>query len=312
MKEISIVVPVYNSEACVHKLTEQIADALRGYSYEQIMVNDQSRDHSWQKIVEVVQEGFPVVGVNLRKNSGQDNALFAGLEQASGKYIVIMDDDLQHSPYDIPKLYEEIRKGYDVCYADFTKKKQKTWKNLGSWLNGKLAEIVIEKPKGLYLSPFKIMTHDVAAMVVRSTTLYPYIDGLIFQVTRNITQIPIEHHKRDSGHSNYTLMRSIKVFNKLLFGFSVIPLRLSSFLGTMSACAGFVLAIFYLVRYLLGYKDVKGWTSLALLVLILGGLILMALGIMGEYVGRMYLTVNRSPRFSIATIVRRDSHAEMQ
>jgi len=302
MKEISIVIPVYNSEECVEELSRQISDALKGIEYEQIMVNDCSRDKSWQKICSVISAGYPVKGVNLRKNAGQDNAIFVGLEQASGKYVVVMDDDLQHSPYDILKLYTEIQKGYDVCYADFPQKKQRLWKNLGSWLNGKIAEILIAKPRGLYLSPFKIIKLDVVKTMARSNNLFPYIDGLLFQVTRNITQIPIQHHKREMGKSNYNLIKSIAVFGKLLFGFSIIPLRLSSVLGALSAFAGFILGIYYFIQYQCGHADVTGWTTIVLLILIIGGLNLLSLGAIGEYIGRSYLTLNNSPRFSVAEI----------
>lgn len=299
MKEISIVVPVYNSDECVENLTKALAEALKGIDYEQIMVNDCSRDKSWEKICGVIDEGYPVVGVNLRKNSGQDNALFAGLTQAKGKWVVIMDDDLQHDPKDIPALLHEAEKGWDCVYADFPKKKQAAWKNLGSWLNGKVAEKLIDKPKNLYLSPFKIMSGEVVAEMIKSTSLFPYIDGLIFQVTHNITQIPIEHHERAAGKSNYNLIKSIKVFAKLVFGFSVIPLRIASLLGTLSAFAGFLLGIFYMVRYFMGKEDVTGWTTLVCLVLFLGGLILLSLGVIGEYLGRAYLTLNRIPKFTI-------------
>lgn len=302
MKEISIVIPVYNSEECVMELSRQIADALKGISYEQIMVNDCSRDKSWQKICEAAVAGYPIKGINFRKNAGQDNALFAGLTYAVGKYTVIMDDDLQHSPYDIVKLYNEVKKGFDVCYADFPRKKQKLWKNLGSWLNGKIAEIVISKPKGLYLSPFKIMEKGVVDSIIKSKTLFPYIDGLIFQVTQNITQIPIEHHKREMGKSNYNLIKSISVFAKLLYGFSIIPLRISAVLGALSAFAGFILAIVYFIEYLHGQSDVNGWTTIVLLILFLGGLNLLSLGTIGEYLGRTYLTTNQCPRFTIKDV----------
>lgn len=302
MKEISVVIPVYNSESCVRKLTEQLAEALRNFDYEQIMVNDCSRDKSWEKICGIVNDNFPVKAVNLRKNSGQDNAIFAGLLQAEGSYVVIMDDDLQHSPYDIPKLYEAVKKGYDVCYADFPRKKQKVWKNMGSWLNGKTAEIIINKPSGIYLSPFKIIKSDVVKLMLESANLFPYIDGLIFQVTKNIIQISVEHHKRDSGTSNYTFRKSVQVFNKLLFGFSILPLKISSILGFFSSLIGFILAVYYLVEHFIEKSTVEGWTTIVLLILILGGLILLSLGVIGEYIGRMYLTINNNLRFSVSDI----------
>ncbi|AEE15742.1 glycosyltransferase [Treponema brennaborense] len=302
MKEISIVIPVYNSASCVKKLTEQIAESLRGFEYEQIMVNDCSKDTSWQEINSVIDQGFPVIGINLRKNSGQDNAIFAGLQAAAGRYVVIMDDDLQHSPADIIKLYDNIKNGADVCYADFPRKKQRLWKNVGSWLNGKCAEIVISKPKGLYLSPFKILKSEIVREILKTHSLYPYIDGLIFQVTKNIIQIPIEHHDRDSGKSNYNLIKSIKVFSKLVFGFSVIPLRISSYLGCVSAIAGFILGIYYLFEYFMGKVEVAGWTTIVILILFVGGLNLLSLGIIGEYIGRSYLTINNCPRFTVSEI----------
>lgn len=222
--------------------------------------------------------------------------------KASAKWIVIMDDDLQHSPHDIPALYKKAEEGFDCVYADFPPKKQAAWKNFGSWFNGKCAEFLIAKPKGLYLSPFKIIKGDVIAEVIKSQSLFPYIDGLIFQVTQNITQIPIQHHKRAAGKSNYNLIKSIRVFAKLVFGFSVTPLRIASWIGTLCALAGFGLGIFYLVEYFTGKADVTGWTTLVVLILFIGGLNLISLGIIGEYIGRSYLTVNKNPRFTISEI----------
>jgi undecaprenyl-phosphate 4-deoxy-4-formamido-L-arabinose transferase len=300
MKEISIVIPVYNSHECVAEISRQLADALKKFDYEQIMVNDCSRDSSWEEIKKVASENKNVIGINLRKNGGQDSAILAGLNYASGKWIVIMDDDLQHSPYDIPKLYEEAVKGFDVVYADFSVKKQKLWKNLGSWFNGKVSEIAIHKPKNIYLSPFKIISAGVVKEMCRFNNLFPYIDGLIFQVTKNITQIKIEHHKRELGKSNYNLLKSIKVFLRMLFGFSTAPLFVASFAGFASAAIGLALAVFYFVEYLLGKADVTGWTTIVILILLLGGGILVSLGIIGEYIGRMYLTMNNCPKFIIA------------
>ena len=300
-KEISIVIPVYNSHECVAELSRQIADAMSklGVSYEQIMVNDCSKDSSWEEIKKEALKNPNLLGINLRKNGGQDSAILTGLNYASGKWVVIMDDDLQHSPYDIPKLYEEAKKGFDVVYADFESKKQKLWKNLGSWFNGKISEIAIQKPKEIYLSPFKIVSGEVVREMVKFDNLFPYIDGLIFQVTHNITQIAVEHHKRELGKSNYNLIKSIKVFLRMLFGFSTMPLNLASYTGFFSAAVGLVLAVVYAAKYFLGKEDVEGWTTLVILILILGGLILVSLGIIGKYLGQVYLTVNKQPKFII-------------
>ena len=308
-KEISIVIPVYNSKDCIAELTSQIADALKGIDYEQIMVNDCSRDNSWDEIKKIIKTNPVMIGINLRKNAGQDSAILAGLNYASGKWIIVMDDDLQHSPYDILKLYNEAQKGYDVCYANFAVKEQKLWKNIGSWINGKISEITIQKPKDIYLSPFKIIHSSVVKEIIKFNNLFPYIDGLIFQITRNITQISIKHHKRTTGKSNYNLIKSIQVFFRMLFGFSTVPLNIASCLGFVSAFVGLILAVYYAVVYLRGKADVAGWTTLVILLLIIGGMILVSLGIIGTYVGRIYLTVNATPKFTIKEIKSENTHA---
>lgn len=303
MKEISIVIPVYNSHECVAELSKQISNALNGIDYEQIMVNDCSKDTSWEEIKKEAKKNPNLLGINLRKNGGQDSAILTGLNYANGKYVVIMDDDLQHSPTDILKLYKEIQKGFDVVYAAFDSKKQKLWKNIGSWFNGKISEIALQKPKEVYLSPFKILSRGVVQEMIKFNNLFPYIDGLIFQVTRNITQIPIEHHKRELGKSNYNIRKSIKVFFRMLFGFSTMPLNIASYTGFFTAVIGLILAIIYAVQYFTGKADVTGWTTIVILILILGGLILVSLGIIGKYLGQVYLTVNKQPKFIIKETV---------
>ncbi|HBB13988.1 MAG TPA: glycosyl transferase family 2 [Treponema sp.] len=303
MKEISIVIPVYNSHECIGELSRQIADALKGIDYEQIMVNDCSRDSSWEEIKKESKKNPNLIGINLRKNGGQDSAILTGLNYARGNWIVIMDDDLQHSPYDILKLYDEAKKGFDVVYANFSSKKQQLWKNMGSWFNGKISEIALQKPKEVYLSPFKILCHGVIQEIINFNNLFPYIDGLIFQVTRNITQIPVEHHKRELGKSNYNLAKSIKVFLRMLFGFSITPLYITFHIGTISAFTGIILAIYYMIEYFTGKADVSGWTTIVVLILILGGGILLSLGIIGRYLGQVYLTVNNVPKFIIKETV---------
>ena len=299
MKEISIVIPVYNSQDTVHLISEKIKEALKDFDYEKIMVNDCSKDNSWEEIKKESAVNSNLIGINLRKNSGQDSAILAGLNYATGNWIVIMDDDLQHSPSDIIKLYNEVKKGYDVCYANFEQKKQKFWKNAGSWFNGKVSEIVINKPKDIYLSPFKIMSRSVVTEMIKFNNLYPYIDGLIFQITNKITQIDIEHHEREIGKSNYSLIKSMKVFFRMLFGFSTKPLTFAAYTGFFVSILGFILLVKYFVDYLMGKADVAGWTTIVILILFIGGLLLMSIGIIGVYIGRTYLTINNTPKFLV-------------
>jgi len=287
------------SEYNLMELNNQIQKQLEKINFELILVNDQSKDNSWQVINKLTKKYQNIIGINLRKNSGQDNAIFAGTNYVKGQYIVIMDDDLQHSPSDILRLYEEIKKGYDVCYANFEKKKQALWKNVGSWLNGKMAEIIIDKPKDIYLSPFKIIKKEIIDEVKLTNYLYPYIDGIIFSITNNITQIDAKHYDRFSGTSNYTLLESIKVFMKLATGFSVFPLRVASFVGALTSVFGFILGLYFILEYFINSSSPEGWTSMIVIVLFLGGIILMSLGIVGEYLGRIYLSINKKKSYTI-------------
>jgi glycosyltransferase involved in cell wall biosynthesis len=297
MKKISIVIPVYNSENCLEELVQRISSAVK--KYELILVNDCSPDGSWEVIKKISAKNKNVKGVNLLKNKGQDNALMAGLHHATREYVVIMDDDLQHDPSDIPKLYKQITKGFDVCYANLSKKKQSLWKNVGSWLNGKVAEIIINKPEKVYLSPYKIMTRQLADEIINYNGPYPYVDGLIFRLTNLITQVEIDHHERFAGSSGYNLSRSIRVFLKLATSFSVIPLRISSFLGFIISILAIMLGVFFIVEYFVFGIQVTGWTTLTLLILFFGGMIMISLGMIGEYIGRMYMLLNNSPQFTI-------------
>jgi len=299
MIDITIVIPVYNSEGNLIELSDQIRHNLQNVNFELILINDQSKDDSWNIIKQLTCKYKNIIGLNLRKNSGQDNAIFAGINYAKGEYIVIMDDDLQHSPSDILKLYNEIRKGHDVCYANFEKKRQLLWKNMGSWLNGKLAEVIIDKPVNIYLSPFKIIKKEIIDEVKMTNYLYPYIDGIIFSITNNIVQIDAKHYSRFSGVSNYTLLESVKVFMKLATGFSVLPLRVASFIGAATAILGFVLGLYFTLSYFLDGTTPQGWTSIAVIVLFMGGVILMSLGMVGEYLGRIHLNINKRKSYSI-------------
>jgi undecaprenyl-phosphate 4-deoxy-4-formamido-L-arabinose transferase len=299
-KKISVVVPVYKSQECVKVLLERIDESLRNSDYELILVNDCSPDDSWEEIRKATQLNPRVIGINLRKNSGQDSALMAGFSIVTGDYVVIMDDDLQHDPRDIKKLIQGLEeRDFDVCFGLFDAKKQKLWKNLGSWFNGKMAEIVINKPRKIYLSPFKVIKREVVDEIVKYGGPYPYVDGLIFTVTENVTQIRVEHHNRFAGKTNYNLTRSLSVWAKLITNFSVFPLRIATVLGLLTATLGFLLAVFIFFRYFLAGERVEGWTSLMVVVLGVGGMILLAVGGIGEYVGRSYIRLNRRPQYCI-------------
>jgi len=307
MKEISIVIPVYNSQDNINELYRQINDALKEIKFEIIFINDGSKDRSWDVLKKLAAVNENAIAINFRKNFGQDNALMAGISQSSGEYIVIMDDDLQHSPYDILKLYDCCKEGYDVCYAHFQEKQQRVWKNFGSSLNGAFARWLLKKPKGIYMSPFKIIKKDVAKSFLQYSGPFPYIDGLILDFTNNLTSVDVEHYKRYKGKSNYNFFRSFSVFLKTLTSFSVIPLRIATIIGFVSSITGFIIAIYFVIEYFTMNYIVEGWTSLIITLLIIGGILLMSIGLIGEYIGRMFLTLNKKPQFSISEIIKKEN-----
>lgn len=300
MVEISVVVPVYKSEECLEELHRQVADALAGVSYELILVDDESPDNSWGVIRRICAGNPSVVGIRLRKNSGQDNAILCGLRQAKGRFAAIMDDDLQHSPYDIPALRRAcLDRSWDVCYAHFAVMRHAWWKRLGSWLNGKLAQLVIHKPKGLYLSPFKVVRREIVDEVVKYIGAYPYVDGLILNVTHTVGQIEAAHNERYKGRGNFGLARSLLIFMRVVTGFSVWPLRFSACFGLVLASCGFGLALFYVAQHFWGDHQVEGWATIVVLQLLIGGTLLVSIGLVGEYLGRLYLNCNGKPQATV-------------
>ena len=314
--QLSIVVPVYRSRDCLEPLVLAIEQAMSHASgaFEIILVNDNSPDDSWSRIEQLSHAHPSIIGVDLRKNFGQDSAILTGLGIARGKYVAIMDDDLQHDPNDLPRLVGALEQhNADVVYANFSaKKRQALWKNLGSAFNDRFARWVISKPKGIYLSPYKVIRGSVAKTICTYEGRQAYVDGLLFQVTSRITQIPAEHHERVAGTSNYTFWKSVRVWSHLAFSFSTAPLRLVTILGLTSACAGILMAALVTVYRIQSPQDFTrsdvGWASLMVAVLIIGGAQMFFFGVLGEYVGRTYITASRTPQTSIAAIVGTAAH----
>jgi undecaprenyl-phosphate 4-deoxy-4-formamido-L-arabinose transferase len=306
---LSIVVPVYHSADCLEALNRAISEALLplGIRYEVILVNDCSPDESWTVIEDLCRCNSNVIGVDLRRNFGQDNALLTGIRQASGQYLVVMDDDLQHDPKDIPSLVCGLEAGFDVVYGQFRKKRHKVWKNVGSWFAGKIAEWMLNKPSDIYLSPYKAFRREVADLICNYHGAEPYIDGLLLQVTSRVTQVPVEHRPRYSGKSTYTLWESIRIWTRIAFSFSVKPLRLVSIFGLAFSVLGVLLGIAVILYRLSSPKSfpesTAGWASLIVAVLFLGGIQMIFFGILGEYAGRTYLRVNDQPQTAIRTVI---------
>jgi polyisoprenyl-phosphate glycosyltransferase len=297
---VSVVVPVYRSEKIVPRLCDELRAALAGLAYEIVLVDDCSPDGSWQAIEQEADRCKEIKAVQLRVNAGQDRAIMAGLNVATGEYVVVMDDDLQHAPADIPRLLDRIRGGADVVYADFGRRRHTRLKRLMSWGAGKVAEAVLRKPPHIYLSPFKIMSREIVNEIVRYTGPFPYVDGLIFQVTSHIDQIVVEHRERYDGHSTHSFWKQAALFLTLCVSFSLLPLRLATLIGAACSTVSFLVGAYFLAIYFVRGAMVAGWTALVLGNLFIGGILMILLGIVGEYIGRILMNVHRVPQFVVS------------
>ena len=302
--DLSIVIPVYNSERIVPELVRRVVEAMASarpaQAYELILVNDGSPDQSWRRIEQAC-DAYPAVrGINLRINTGQHNAIMAGLRAASGTLIVVMDDDLQHAPEDIGKLRAKIGEGYDLCYAAFRRPQHALWKTAGSAFRDLTVHALLGVPSGIRISSFKAMTADIAREITRYDGPFPYVDGLALMVTRNVANVELTHHPRLDGTGHYSLRQSLSLWAKVAMNFSVVPLRVASWLGLAFAAVGFLYAVWLIVQQLfLERIDVPGWASLAVAILIVGGVQLLALGAIGEYLGRAYLHMTAKPQYVV-------------
>ena len=301
--DLSVVVPVYGSASILPRLMMQL-DALFLERYpdkrcEVLLVHDCGPDNAWSVIAQLANERDWVRGIDLQKNAGQHNAIMAGLHYAKGEVIVTMDDDLQHSPADIPAIVDAIHAGADLCYAQFSEQKHALWKRAGSAFNNFVANRLLKKPKGLYLSPFRGMTSNLRDEVLRYGGPFVYLDGLLLQGTQNVATVSVRHHVRDDGRSGYSLRKSISLWLQMATSFSIVPLRFVSFAGLISSGFGFLFAALAFVEKIKNPETPVGWTSLIIVILIASGMQLLALGAIGEYVGRILLTVNQKPQYVI-------------
>jgi undecaprenyl-phosphate 4-deoxy-4-formamido-L-arabinose transferase len=300
---LSIVIPVYRSAQILPQLVDQIhAEMVKGGfgdSFELLLVNDASPDNSWQVIRSLAEKHVFIKGISLRRNFGQHNAIMAGLHYISGDFIILMDDDLQHPPHAIGNMVRALAGGYDVCYTRYLNRQHAVWKKLGSRFNDWAATVLLGKPKGLYLSSFKGLRKEIAREIIQYDGPYAYIDGLIFDVTRSITTIDIQHQARHAGDGNYNLRRSLSLWLKMATSFSVLPLRLATYAGFAFAALSLVMIIFIIVEKFLHPEYPRGWASLIATILFIGGIQTLFIGMIGEYLGRTYLKLNKKPQFVV-------------
>lgn len=306
MSKISFVIPCYRSAETIGHVIHEIEETMslhKQYEYEVIMINDGSPDDTFSTITQICKTNKNYIGIDMAKNFGQHAALMAGFRQVSGEYIVCLDDDGQTPADEVFKLIDAIHAGADVVYAAYPKKKHSLFRNFGSWVNSKMTEIMLDKPKALYISSYFAAKRFVIDEVVRYNHSYPYVIGLILRATNKITNVEVKHRDREIGTSGYTIRKLLSLWFNGFTAFSVKPLRIATVMGMISAFIGFIYAIWAVINKITNPNAPMGWTSTIIILLILGGLILSVLGLIGEYIGRMYISINNAPQYVIREVI---------
>lgn len=303
---LSFVIPLYYSADTITALVKQIEALEIEGGHELVLVNDGSRDATAGICRELLRDArIPLIFVNHARNYGEHNAVLTGYRHARGAYIVNLDDDGQNPPAEAVKLWQHARReGLDVVYGHYAQKAHSAFRNFGSWLTNRMTDWVLDKPKGFYLSSFRCVSAFVAKEVAAHEGPYPYIDGLILQVTQNIGALDVQHAERAAGQSGYTLRRLLRLWLSTFVNFSVMPLRLATLLGLVMAAAGLLGLLFILYLRFTNKGPDYGWGSLMGALLVFSGTQLVVLGLIGEYVGRMFLTVNRRPQSVVRSVER--------
>jgi undecaprenyl-phosphate 4-deoxy-4-formamido-L-arabinose transferase len=302
---LSIVIPVYNGAGSIGELVEALAALHIPGGHEIVLVNDGSRDNSLAVCRELVaRTTIPIMLVDHARNYGEHNAVMTGLRHTRGAHVINMDDDLQNPPEEVARLLAYAQEtGADVVYTYYDEKQHARWRNLGSEFTNWVASFVLDKPKGLYLSSFRCMSAFLVREITRYDGPFPYVDGLILQVTQKIDRLLVRHLPRAMGRSNYTLRRLLRLWMSMFVNFSVMPLRISTLTGFALSVVGGLGGMAAIIEALF-FSPPAGWASLFVAVLLLSGVQLMILGIVGEYLGRLYLTANRKPQSVVRTVAR--------
>lgn len=310
-EKLSFVIPCYGSENTIEFVIDEIVKTVElkeEYEYEIITVNDQSPDNVITVLKKIAQNNKNVKVIDLAKNFGKHSAVMAGLSVAKGNYIINIDDDGQCPMDRLWDLLDPLLNGTaDYVMAEYKQLKQSLFKNIGSAVNTLMSRILLDKPKNLHFSNFTAMKRYIVDEILRYNNPYPYFEGLLLRTTRNIATVPMEERDRYAGQGNFTFRKSLSLWLNGFTAFSVKPLRISSLIGCLCALFGFVFGIVTIIRKLLIPDISAGWSSTISILLFIGGLIMLMLGMIGEYIGRIYISINNSPQYVIRDTINLDN-----
>ena len=303
-KKISFVIPCYRSENTLGSVIEEIDRTMAtrsDYSHDIVLVNDGSPDNTWGAICGEVSKAADghILGINFAKNFGQHAALMAGLNRATGDYVVCLDDDGQTPADEVFKLIDALENGADVAYARYGHKQHNVFRNFGTFMNESMATVMLGKPKDLFVSSYFAARKFVVDEMVKYESSYPYVIGLVLRTTKNIVNVDVNHRKREVGQSGYTFSKLLGLWINGFTAFSIKPLRLATFSGFSFAAIGFIYGIYTVIKKFVNPAVPVGFSALMSAVIFIGGMLMLMLGMIGEYLGRVYISQNKNPQYVI-------------
>lgn len=306
---ISFVIPCYRSEQTIEAVISEVDNTMKElgrYQHEIILVNDASPDNTFSVIRKICEENSHIIGINLAKNFGQHAALMAGFHYAKGDVVVCLDDDGQTPADEVGKLIAKLEAGFDVVYARYATKKHSAFRNMGSKVNELMTRVMLKKPKELYISSYFAVRRFVLEDMLKYQNSYPYVIGLVLRATKNITNVDVKHREREIGTSGYTLKKLLGLWFNGFTAFSIIPLRIATVLGCSVAILGFLYGIYTILKKILQPDILMGFSSLMSGLMFIGGMLMIMLGIIGEYIGRIYISLNNSPQYVVRELIGND------
>ena len=302
MRKLSFVIPCYRSADSISQVVHEIIKTVESdarFEYEIICINDCSPDNTYQVLKQLSQENLKIKVIDLSRNFGQHSALMAGFNHVTGDIIVCLDDDGQNPPSEMFKLIDKLDEGYDLVSAKYSKKKHSLFRKIGTKISFAMSSYLVGKPKDIDLNSYYVFKRYVLDEVIKYDNPYPFVHGLILRVTRNMANVEIDHKERQSGSSGYNLKKLFGLWMNGFTAFSEKPLRIASIIGCICAGLGFLYGLIIIIRKLLNPEILVGYSSMMAVILLLCGMIMLFLGLLGEYIGRIYISINNAPQYAI-------------